>query len=95
MPKMMIEVEIPNGRSVAEAQGAVKRAFDPDWMAEWWCVDDVIEQHDTTFCGEITTEEARLVLQMMKKRHDCSHGHTWDSMDHWIDHVKAQRKEVA
>jgi hypothetical protein len=85
--KVMIEVDIPVNRSKAEAEMAVKRHFDPNWMAEWWCVDDVIEQASE----EISTEEAQWVLQMMEKRHDCNYGHTWDSMDHWIDHVLGQR----
>ena len=44
MAKFMIEVDIPNGRSVAEAEMAVKRAFDPDWVSEWWHIDDVASQ---------------------------------------------------
>jgi len=28
---------------------------------------------------------------MMEKRHDCNHGHTWDSMDHWIDKAIEKR----
>jgi len=85
--KVMIEVNIPVNGTKAEAEMAVKRYFDPDWMAEWWCTDDVIEQASE----EISTEEARWVLQMMEKRHDCNHGHTWDSMDHWIDKAIEKR----
>jgi hypothetical protein len=85
--KVMIEVNIPAHGSKAEAEMAVKRHYDPNWMAEWWCVDDVIEQASE----EISTEEARWVLQMMEKRHDCNHGHTWDSMDHWIDKAIEKR----
>ena len=29
--KTMIEVDLPKGVTKAEAEGAVKRAFDPDW----------------------------------------------------------------
>lgn len=89
--KMMIEVDIPEGRSVSEAEGAVKRAFDPNWMSEWWHIDDVIEQADTNG-NNLTEEDARWVLQMMDKSHDCNYGHTWDSMDYWID--RAVEKEA-
>jgi hypothetical protein len=85
--KVMIEVNIPVNGTKAEAEMAVKRYFDPDWMAEWWCTDDVIEQA----CEDISTEEARWVLQMMEKRHDCNHGHTWDSMDYWIEKAIEKR----
>ena len=94
MPKMMIEVDIPNGRSVAEAEGAVKRAFDPDWMAEWWHSDDIIEQAENH--GEqLTYEEAQEVLRLISKYHDCEVGINWDMIDSWIDHITAQRKEIA
>lgn len=33
MPKVMIEVDIPEGKSATEAQMAVKSHFDPDWLA--------------------------------------------------------------
>lgn len=94
MPKVMIEVDIPAGRSIAEAQGAVIRAFDSDWMAEWWHSDDIIEQGENS--GEqLTYDEAQEVLRLMSKYHNCEVGINWDVIDSWIDHVVAQRKEVA
>ena len=90
MPKVMIEVEIPDGKGIDEAIYAVKRHFSPDWMCEWWHIDDVIEQaenHD----AQLTEEEAREVLSLMDKYHDCNYGHTWDSMDSSIDIVLDQR----
>ena len=92
--KTMIEVDIPTGRSVAEAQGAVMRAFDPDWMAEWWHIDDVIEQAENH--GEqLTEKEAREVLRLLSKYHNCEVGINWDVIDSWVDHIIEQRKEVA
>jgi hypothetical protein len=94
MPKVMIEVDIPDGWKIPQSED-VKRLVDPDWMASWWHIDDIIEQHDRGFCGEITQEEAREVLRLADKYHDCEVGICWDVIDGWIDHVKAQRKEVA
>jgi hypothetical protein len=92
--KVTITVDIPEGRSVAEAEGAIKQYFDPDWMAEWWHTDDVIEQAENN--GEQVTEyEAREVLRLMSKYHDCEIGINWDVIDNWVDHVVGQRKEVA
>jgi hypothetical protein len=93
--KTLIEVDIPAGRSVSEAIAAVKLAFDPDWMAVWWCIDDVKEQceYDGVY-SEITNAEAREVLRLADKYHDSTVGINWDVLDSWIDHVKAQRKEV-
>ena len=96
--KTMIEVDLPKGVTKAEAEGAVKRAFDPDWVAEWWHIDDIIEQddgaEDETY-SDLTKDEAREVLRLMMKEHDCEVGLNWDVIDGWIDHVKGLRKEVA
>lgn len=96
MPKMMIEVDIPVGRSVAEAEAAVKRHFDPDWMAIWWNIDDVKEQYEGDgVYSEISDAEAREVLRLAEREHDSEVGINWEVLDFWIDHVKEQRKEVA
>ena len=90
MAKVMIEVDLPAGRSIAEAEGAVKRAFDPDWMAEWWHIDDIIEQGENS--GEqLTEEEAREVLRLLSKYQNCEVGINWDVIDSWVDHVVDQR----
>ena len=96
--KITLEVEVPKGTSVAEIEGAVKRAFDPNWVAEWWHIDDIIEQDngaEDEDWSDLTQDEAREVLRLMIKEHDCEIGINWDVIDSWIDHVKAQRKEVA
>jgi hypothetical protein len=99
MPKVMIEVDIPKGRSIAEAEGAVKRAFDPDWMASWWHISDIhtqaniMEGIDSDESEEITDDEAREVLRLMNKYHDSEVGINWDVIDSWVDHVKAQRHQ--
>ena len=98
---MMIEVDIPVGKSVAEAESAVKRAFDPDWIASWWHISDVQdlddgwEDEDEPADPEaLTDEEAREVLRLADKYHDCEEGINWDVLRGWIYHVKAHRKET-
>ena len=96
--KTMIEVDLPKGVTKAEAEGAVKRAFDPDWVSEWWHIDDIIEQDDGAEDephSDLSPEEAREVLRLMIKEHDCEVGINWDVIDGWIDHVKKLREEVA
>jgi hypothetical protein len=90
MPKVMIEVDIPEGKEVDEAIYAVRRHFSDDWMCEWWHIDDVIEQAET-HDEQLTEDEARDVLEFMDKFHDCNYGHTWDSMDSAIDIVLQNR----
>ena len=93
--KVMIEVDIPNTGSKAEAEMAVKRHFDPDWMASWWHISDVhscANDFDDDEANEITDEEAQEVLRLMSKYHDCEVGINWEMIESWIDHVKEQRK---
>jgi hypothetical protein len=89
--KVMIEVDIPSEEKIEEAIYAVKRQFDPNWMSEWWHIDDVIEQADN-HDEQLTEDEAREVLRLMDKHHDCNYGHTWDSMGSAIDDVVSRRK---
>ena len=97
--KITLEVEVPKGTTISEIEGAVKRAFDPDWMASWWHIDDVKgqangwDEEDTEH--SITDEEAREILRLADKYHNCEVGINWDVLDNWTDHLKAQRKEVA
>jgi hypothetical protein len=96
--KIMIEVDIPQGRSVAEAVGAVKQHFDPDWMASWWHISDIHCQSNDGVnddAEEITDDEAREILRLLDRHSDSCVGINWDVIDSWIDHVKAQRKQVS
>jgi hypothetical protein len=96
--KTMIEVDIPQGRSIAEAEGAVKQFFDPDWIASWWHISDVhtiANESGEDEADEITDEQAREVLRLMNKNHDSNVGINWETIDLWIDIVKNQSKEKA
>ena len=91
MPKVTIEVDIPVGRSVAEAEMAVKRHFDLNWVSEWWHIDDVQAQAENM--GEVLTEqECRDVLAMVMRKHDCNIGINWDVIDYWIDETLKDRE---
>ena len=91
--KMMIEIDVPEGRSVSEAEEAVERAFNPDWIAEWWHIDDVASQAKDK--GQTLTEdECREVLAMVMHRHDCNIGINWEVIDYWIYVVVGDRPPV-
>ena len=94
--KTMIEVDIPQGRSISEAVGAVKQFFDPDWVASWWHISDIHCQANNSGddeADEITDEQAREVLRLMISKHDSNIGINWETIDVWIDIVKNQTKE--
>jgi hypothetical protein len=94
MAMVMIEVNIPAGRSIAEAKMAVERHFSNDWIAEWWHIDDAIEQAESAHDEQLTKDEAREVLGMMEDQHDCNIGHSWETMDRYIEQVIQQREAV-
>jgi hypothetical protein len=95
--KVIVEFDLPEGQAIPDPRDIV-RLTDPDWIASWWHIDDIIQQdngaEDEPY-SDLTHEEAREVLRLMDKYHDCDVGINWDVIDSWIDHVKAQRKEVA
>jgi hypothetical protein len=95
MPKITIEIDIPEGQAIPRPEDIV-RLTDPDWIASWWSIDDVKEQYDGDGeYSELTDEEAREVLRLAEKYHDCDEGLNWEVLDGWIDHVKSLRKEAA
>jgi hypothetical protein len=95
MPKLTIEIDLPEGQAIPSADD-IARLTNPDWIASWWHIDDVKEQYlgDGEY-SELTDEEAREVLRLADKYHDCENGLNWEVFDSWADHVKAQRKEAA
>ena len=96
--KTMIEVDLPIGVSKAEAEGAVKRAFDPEWIGNWWHISDVhscANDFEDDDAHDLTDDEAREVLRLMERHHDSEIGLNWDVIDSWINHVKGLRKEIA
>jgi hypothetical protein len=94
--KISIEFEV-SGEYEAEAlRRRAEMLNSPDWLASWWHIDDVKEQYlgDGEY-SELTDDEAREVLRLADKYHDCEVGINWEVLDSWADHVKQQRKEVA
>ncbi len=93
-----IIIEIPDDVTEIAAVDAIKRAFDPDWMASWWHIDDVVmsdPDRDDDWNSDLSEEECREVLRLADKYHDSGIGINWDVLESWINHVKQQRKEAA
>ena len=94
MPKVMIEVDIPDGWKIPQSED-VKRLVDPDWMASWWHIDDVREHYiGNREYTELTDEECQEVLRLAEKYHDCHVGICWDSLNVWQNQVVKQREET-
>ena len=80
--KVMIEIDLPEGQKIPTADD-IKRLTNPDWLAEWWHIDDIKDNYR----GDMSDEQAREVLQYMEKYHDCNVGFSWDSITVWSDMV--------
>lgn len=56
----------------------------PDEIQITWSYEDVQEQDST-----LTDDEARQILQLIKKNHDANIGVNWETIDAWIDYFKS------
>lgn len=90
--KHIIEIELKDGQTVPSSYD-ISRLTDPDWLASWWHIDDIKEQYlgDGNY-SELTDDEAREVLRLADKEHDCEYGLNWEVFDSWADHVRNLRK---
>lgn len=100
--KISIEFEV-SGEYEAEAlRRRAEMLNSPDWIASWWHISDVLdlqrnwedEDDYENELDDLTDEEAREVLRLADKYHDCEEGINWDVLRGWIDHVLGLRKEA-
>jgi len=89
-----ITVEIPAGMSAAEFTSRVEMIGNPDWVASWWHIDDVIECCDWQGF-ELTDDDAREALRLADKYHDAEHGINWAVLQSWVDHLVKQKEKAA
>ena len=95
--KYIIEIDLKEGQGVPTAED-IARLTDPDWMASWWHIDDVVmsdPDRDDDWNSDLSEEECREVLRLADKYYDSGIGINWDVLESWINHVKQQRKEAA
>ena len=85
--RVMIELDIPDGQDIPTVED-IKRLTDPNWLSEWWHIDDVKSLDET-----LTDEEAQEVLQIVGRKHDCNIGINWDFLAYWVNHVIEERKD--
>lgn len=86
--KVLIEVELKEGQQIPRPED-VARLTSPDWLADWWHIDDIKENASQ----DITDEEAREVLELASKYRDCNIGLNWDAFTVWTDSVIDERIE--
>jgi hypothetical protein len=75
-----------NLRSIAEELKASRQAsdtgrYDPDTqIALIWSMDDVLNIR-----SDLTNEQAMDVLTMVERKHDCTIGVSWETLEIWAD----------
>ena len=92
--KITIEINVPDDAStysLPDVIYAAQRAASQDWHACWWNIEDV----QNVASESITDDEARTVLEMMERYHDCNDGINWDSINTWTDIVIKERERNA
>ena len=93
--KITFTTEVENEYQAERLKQRFAMLTSTDWVAIWWHIDDVLNQSKQWDDDEkplISKKEAREVLRLADKYHDCTEGLNWDVLDGWIDRVKAQRK---
>jgi len=72
MKKVVLEFNLPDDQDIPSVDD-VKRLTSPDWVADWWHIDDIRGEHEW-----LTEEQARECLGLISKYHDANIGINWD-----------------
>jgi len=91
--KVVVEFDLPEGQAIPDPRDIV-RLTDPNWIADWWHIDDVKDCSDY-LDEELSDEDAREVLRLAIKEYDSEYGINRDVIEHWVDWVLEQQAKVA
>lgn len=89
MPKLTIEIDLPEGQAIPDPADIV-RLTSPDWLSSWWHISDV----EDCVHVEMTDEECREVLKRANCEHDANVGINWEVIRYYADEVIDEREEV-
>ena len=89
MPKVIIEIELPEGQAIPDPRDIV-HLTSPDWHCDWWHFSDV-----QSVAEDLSDDEARQVLEIMAHKSDSNIGINWDAIEAWADWVRDEREETA
>ena len=91
--KITIEIDVPDDASLyslSNVKRAAEQAASPDWHGSWWHIEDIQDNASEP----ITEDEARAVLELMARRHDCNVGLNWDAINVWTDIIIDERERA-
>ena len=76
--KVSIEIDLPEGQAMPTAH-EILTLTSPDWILDAWHISDVQMEHDW-----LSDEQAREVLEMVKRRRDCNVGINWEVIENIV-----------
>lgn len=84
MKTINVTVTVPTHMSEIEFRSRIAMLASPDWLAEFWSIDDVKEVADN-----LSDDECREVLKRVEKNHNAEIGINWDVLEYHADQVAA------
>jgi len=88
--RVMIEFDLPDGQRVPDVDD-IKRLTDPNWISDWWHIDDV---KGVDGAEDLTDDERREVLRRAKRNLDANIGLNWETFEYLVDAVLREREEA-
>ena len=89
--RVMIEIDLPDGQSIPRAED-IKKLTDPNWLAEWWHIDDV---KGVDGADDLSEDECREVLRLVGKEHKADIGINWEEIEYWVNYIIEEREYEA
>ena len=80
--KVLIEINLPDGQKIPDAED-ILRLTSPDWLCEYWHIDDVKECLDY----DINDDDAREILELVENSRDCNEGINWHFIQCCADRI--------
>jgi hypothetical protein len=89
--RVMIEIDLPDGQKIPTAE-QIKQLTDPNWLAEWWHIDDV---KGVDGADDLSEDECREVLRLVGKEHKADIGINWEEIEYWVNYIIEEREYEA
>ena len=89
--RVMIEIDLPDGQDIPRAED-IKKLTDPNWLAEWWHIDDV---KGVDGADDLSEDECREVLRLVGKEHKADIGINWEEIEYWVNYIIEEREDEA